>query len=215
MPMPGKGSSSRNFGPSPIEGGSMLNQAVSRRRLLPAGSLLSRQRDVPILEPLCAANSVIAFISHDLRHPLTAIRTNAEFLSRSDISEMERSDYYQEIRWAIDRMNEMVSSLLECSKGRDTLRPAVRNIVDTVERAIRMTSVRPKLYSRSQFPLPFGREQLNEHDCGLGRIRSDRSGKRRPGSCSRQQEWGCCRLRATRIEDKANRDSRSGLQKKW
>jgi len=139
--MPGKGSSSRNFGPSPIEGGSMLNQAVSRRRLLPAGSLLSRQRDVPILEPLCAANSVIAFISHDLRHPLTAIRANAEFLSRSDISEMERSDYYQEIRWAIDRMNEMVSSLLECSKGRDTLRPAVRNIVDTVECAIRMTSV--------------------------------------------------------------------------
>ena len=140
--MPGKGSSSRNFGPSPIEGGSMLNQAVSRRRLLPAGSLLSRQRDVPILEPLCAANSVIAFISHDLRHPLTAIRANAEFLSRSDISEMERSDYYQEIRWAIDRMNEMVSSLLECSKGRDTLRPAVRNIVDTVECAIRMAGVK-------------------------------------------------------------------------
>jgi signal transduction histidine kinase len=119
----------------------MLNQAVSRRQLLPAGSLRSRQRDVPILEPLCAANSVIAFISHDLRHPLTAIRANAEFLNRSDISERERSDYYQEIRWAIDRMNEMVSSLLECSKGHDTLRPAVQNIVDTVECAIRMASV--------------------------------------------------------------------------
>jgi signal transduction histidine kinase len=122
----------------------MLNQAVSRGELFPAGSLRSMQWDLPILEPLSAANSIVAFISHDLRHPLTAILANAEFLTRSGISEMEKSDYYQEIRWAIDRMNEMVSSLLECSKGRDTLRPAVRNIVDTVERAIRMTSVRPE-----------------------------------------------------------------------
>jgi signal transduction histidine kinase len=119
----------------------MLKQAVSRRRLLPAGSLRSRQQDLRILEPRSAANSIIAFISHDLRHPLTAILANAEFLTHSDISETEKSDFYQEIRWAIDRMNEMVSSLLECSKGRDTLRPAVGNIVDTVEHAIRMTSV--------------------------------------------------------------------------
>jgi signal transduction histidine kinase len=119
----------------------MLKQAVSKRRLLPAGSLRSRPWDVPILEPLSATNSSVAFISHDLRHPLTAILANAEFLTRSDLSEMEKSDYYQEIRWAIDRMNEMVASLLECSKSRDTLWPAIGNIVDTVERAIRMTSV--------------------------------------------------------------------------
>jgi len=119
----------------------MLKQAVSTGELFPAGSLRSMQWDLPFLEPLAAANRIVAFISHDLRHPLTAILANAEFLTRSDISELEKSDFYQEIRWAIDRMNEMVSSLLECSKGRDTIRPAVRNIVDTVERAIRMTSV--------------------------------------------------------------------------
>jgi signal transduction histidine kinase len=127
----------------------MLKQAVSRRRLLPSGSLRSRRWDLPILEPLSAANSIVAFISHDLRHPLTAILANAEFLTRPDISERQRSDFYQEIRWAIDRMNEMVSSLLECSKGRDTLRPAVGNIVDTVERAIRMTHVRPEFWDGS------------------------------------------------------------------
>jgi signal transduction histidine kinase len=123
------------------KGVSMLKQAVSTGELFPAGSLRSMQWDLPILEPLSAANSIIAFISHDLRHPLTAILANAEFLTRSGTSEMEKSDFYQEIRWAIDRMNEMISSLLECSKGRDALRPAVRNIVDTVECAIRMTSV--------------------------------------------------------------------------
>jgi signal transduction histidine kinase len=122
----------------------MLKQAVSRRRLSPAGSLRGRQRDLAILEPISAASSIVAFFSHDLRLPLTAILANAEFLTRSDISEMEKSDLYQEIRGAIDRMNEMVSSLLECSKGRDTLQPAARDIVDTVERAIRMTSVRPE-----------------------------------------------------------------------
>ena len=122
----------------------MLKQAVSRRRLLSAGSLRNRPWDLPILEPLSAVSRMVAFVSHDLRHPLTAILANAEFLTRSEMNETQRNDSYQEIRWAIDQMNELVSSLLECSKGRDTLRPAVRNIVDTVERAIRMTSVKQK-----------------------------------------------------------------------
>jgi signal transduction histidine kinase len=120
----------------------MLQEAVSKKRLLSAGSFRSMQRDPPILEPLSVVSRMVALISHDLRHPLTAILANAEFLIRSDISEMQRNDFYREIRWGVDRINELVSSLLECSKGRDALRPAARNIVHTVERAIRMTSVR-------------------------------------------------------------------------
>jgi signal transduction histidine kinase len=120
----------------------MLEQAACRERLLPAGSLRSVQRDLPIPEPHFAANRMVDLICHDLRLPLTAILANAEFLAHPDISEMERHEFYQEIRWAIDRMNELVSSLLECSKGRETLRPATRNIVETVGHAIRMTSVR-------------------------------------------------------------------------
>jgi signal transduction histidine kinase len=135
----------------------MLKQAVPRRRLLSTGSLRSIQWDLPILDPLSAASRIVAFFSHDLRLPLTAILANAEFLTRSDISEMEKSDLYQEIHWAIDRMNEMVSSLLECSKDRDTLRPAPRNIVDTVDCAIRMISVRAE----------FGGITIKHHHNGL------------------------------------------------
>src|ERR1700691_1685142 len=120
----------------------MLDQPVYRERLLPAGSLPSVQGDIPIPRPLSDVSRMVALICHDLRLPLTAILANAEFLTQSDISETERNEFYREIRWSIDRMNELVSSLSECSKGRDTLRPAARNIVDTVERAIRMTSVR-------------------------------------------------------------------------
>jgi signal transduction histidine kinase len=119
---------------------------MCRRRLLPAESLRSMQSDLPILQPFSAVSRMVALVSHDLRHPLTAILANAEFLAQEDINETQRNDFYQEIRCAIDRMNELVSSLLECSKGRDMLRPGTRNIVDTVERAIRMTSVRQEFH---------------------------------------------------------------------
>jgi signal transduction histidine kinase len=122
----------------------MLEQAVCRDRILPAGTLRSVQSDFPNPEPFPAASRMVALICHDLRLPLTAILANAEFLTQSNISEMEREVFYQEICWSIDRMNELVSSLLECSRDRDTLRPAARNIVDTIERAIRITGVRQK-----------------------------------------------------------------------
>src|SRR5580698_8584302 len=131
----GRGSSFLNAGPSPMGGVSMLERAVCRRRLLPVESLRSVPPDLPTLEPLSALSRMVALISHDLRHPLTAILANAEFLTQANISEMQRNDLYEEIRSAIDRMNELLSSLLECSTGPDALRPSARNIVDTVKRA--------------------------------------------------------------------------------
>jgi signal transduction histidine kinase len=135
----------------------MLEQPVCRERLLPPGSWRSIQKDFPIPEPLPTVSRMIALICHDLRLPLTAILANAEFLTQSDISEMERAEFYLEIRCSIDRMNELVSSLLECSADRDTFRPSVRNIVDTVERAIRMTSVKQE----------FRRITIKHHHKGL------------------------------------------------
>jgi signal transduction histidine kinase len=63
----------------------MLQGAVSDRRLLPTGYLGSMQSDHPSLVELFALSRQIAFISHDLRQPLTAILANAEFLTRPDI----------------------------------------------------------------------------------------------------------------------------------
>jgi signal transduction histidine kinase len=118
---------------------SMLEQ--SEGSALSAGSS-SNQYGVSVLEQLCAVSRIVALISHDLRQPLTSILANAEFLTRSEISEIQRNDCYHEIRWSIEHMNELVAALLECSKGQDTLRLAERNIVDTVGRAIRMTTVK-------------------------------------------------------------------------
>jgi signal transduction histidine kinase len=120
----------------------MVHEAMFPEGSLTTGPYPVAQMEHPIPEPHFVMSRMVAFISHDLRQPLTAILANAEFLTWPNISEMEKSDYYQEIRWDIDRINELVSSLLECFKGRDSLRPAVGNIVNTVERAIRMTCVR-------------------------------------------------------------------------
>jgi signal transduction histidine kinase len=120
----------------------MLKPVVCRRRSLPVETFRSIPSDLPILDPLTAVGRMVAHVSHDLRHPLTAILANAEFLTQAEMGQLERNDLYHEIRCAVDRMNELVSSLLECCKGRDTLRPGTRNIVGTVERAIGMTCVR-------------------------------------------------------------------------
>jgi signal transduction histidine kinase len=120
----------------------MLEQTVCRWQSSPAKSMWSMQSDRPVAEPLSVVSGMVALISHDLRHPLTAILANAEFLTRTDATETQRNEFYEEIRSAIERMNELVSSLLECSTGRDALHPGAQSIVDTIERVIRMTCVR-------------------------------------------------------------------------
>ena len=105
----------------------------------------NRKTDVPALIPLVqvfALSRMVASISHDLRQPLTAILANAEFLARPDLSEIDRIQFSREIRWGVDRIDTLLSSLLKSSTGSDALMPAARNIVHTVEGAIRMISVR-------------------------------------------------------------------------
>jgi signal transduction histidine kinase len=120
----------------------MLDEADCTERIFPVGSLWSVQQNTPFPDPHSAVSRKVALICHDLRLPLTAILANAEFLTQSDISEAERNEFYQEIRWSIERMNELVTSLSESSQDRDSFRPAARNIVHTVERAIRMIRVK-------------------------------------------------------------------------
>jgi signal transduction histidine kinase len=124
----------------------MVQEAVFSGRSLTSVTFPDAQTEHPIPETPSVMSRMVTFISHDLRQPLTAILANAEFLTRPDISERERVDFYQEIRWDVDRINELVSSLLECSKGRDSLRLAVGNIVHTVERAIQMTCARQEFH---------------------------------------------------------------------
>ena len=115
----------------------MPEQVFSREPSLVAGSSRSGRTGLPLREPLGALRRNVVRICHDLRLPLTAILANAELLTKPRLTESERDEFYDEIRSAIDFMDEMISSLLEGSNE-----PIERDVVQTVERAIHMTRAR-------------------------------------------------------------------------
>src|ERR1700760_3562468 len=116
----------------------MLEQADLGEHSSPSGYPQCRQWTPPARKPLSSLRTLVARLSHDLRTPLAAILANAEFLAQSNLSKDERDELYEEIRTSIDRMNELVSHLLESSKAGEPVRRAIGNIVVTTERAIRM-----------------------------------------------------------------------------
>ena len=121
----------------------MLKQAEHGERPSSSGYPPCRPWTPPARKPLPSLRTLVARMSHDIRTPMAAILANAEFLALSNLSEAERYELYEEIRLSVDRMNELVSGLLECSKGEEVLRPAVGNIVETTERVMRMIGIRP------------------------------------------------------------------------
>ena len=125
----------------------MPEQAFSRVQSLVAGSIHSRRTDMLPRGPLGSCRGNIIRICHDLRLPLSAILANAEFLARPRLTASERGECYDEIRSAIDFMSEMISSLLEGSTEVGAVWPMERDIVETVERAIRVTRVRQEFRS--------------------------------------------------------------------
>lgn len=90
------------------------------------------------------AEPLAGFIYHDLRHPLTAILAYSEFLAEGNLDGLQREDLCQEIRRAVCRMNDLISLLLEVSKGPATSRAEVVDIAETVRRAIQVVAVRPE-----------------------------------------------------------------------
>src|SRR5579862_167156 len=98
--------------------------------------------------PVLGANPTLApladCIYHDLRHPLTAILAYSERLEEDDLNRLQREDYHRGIRLAVNRMNDLISLLLESSRGPATLRPEVADIPDTLKRAMRVAAVRPE-----------------------------------------------------------------------
>jgi signal transduction histidine kinase len=94
-------------------------------------------------ERMSAIGRMACSISHDMRHSLTAIYANAEFLERRDICASVRAGLLLEIQEAVLAMTERVDSLLQfgCS-GRK--KPLVRKRVSSVvERAVAAVKFHP------------------------------------------------------------------------
>src|SRR3984957_17191969 len=82
-------------------------------------------------ERMSAIGRMACSISHDMRHSLTAIYANTEFLERHDICASVRADLLLEIKEAVLAMTERIESLLQFgSSGRKS--PLVRARVSLV-----------------------------------------------------------------------------------
>jgi signal transduction histidine kinase len=119
---------------------SELTHAFDRMRQ----NLEKTQAELLHAERLATMGRMASTISHDLRHPLTAILANAEFLSEGNLNEEQRRDFYQEIRQAVNRMTDLISSLLEFSRNRQALRPVRVNVEEVINRAIQTVRARPE-----------------------------------------------------------------------
>ena len=122
----------------------MMTETCAERRHDPVMALHNPLRDIPPPDPVTEAGRVAGLISHELRLPLTAILAYAELLAEDGVNETQRADLYQEIRLAASQMNELIQSLMDFSKGRESLQPSAGDVVNTLRRVIRMIAVRPE-----------------------------------------------------------------------
>jgi signal transduction histidine kinase len=108
------------------------------------GSLQQTQRELLDAERLATIGRMASSISHDLRHSLSAVMANAEFLCESDLNPSQREELYAEIRIAVNQMTDLIESLLEFSRTRESLRPAFGDVQSAVEHAIQSVKAHPE-----------------------------------------------------------------------
>jgi signal transduction histidine kinase len=122
-----------------------LTQAFDRMR----ASLLKSQRDLLESEQLATIGRMASSISHDLRHSLAAIVANSEFLCDSHLTPVQREELYQEVRTGVNLMTDLIDSLLEFARTRESLTPAYSNVSETIQRAVQAVRLHPRHHNRS------------------------------------------------------------------
>lgn len=106
--------------------------------------LLATQRRLIETERMATIGRMANTISHDLRHPLTAIQAYAEFLSEPGLNDAQRKDYFQEIRIAVNRMTDEINQLLGFSHERQALQRVDGHLDEVVDRAVKTVKALPE-----------------------------------------------------------------------
>ena len=95
-------------------------------------------------ERLATIGRMASSISHDLRHSLASIVANGEFLCESHLTGTQREELYSEILTAVTQMTDMIESLLEFSRTRESLRPSFGNLQKTLQYSIQVIRTHPE-----------------------------------------------------------------------
>jgi signal transduction histidine kinase len=117
-----------------------LTSAFDRMR----ASLLKTQQALLESEQLATIGRMASSISHDLRHALAAVVANSEFLCDGRLTSAQREDLYQEVRTGVNQMTDLIDSLLEFARTRESLNPTYASVVETVQRAMQAVRLHPR-----------------------------------------------------------------------
>ena len=117
-----------------------LTSAFDRMR----SSLLKTQQALIESEQLATIGRMASSITHDLRHSLAAIVANSEFLCDGRLTAAQREELYEEVRIGVNQMTDLIDSLLEFARTRESLNPSYANISETVHRAMQAVRLHPR-----------------------------------------------------------------------
>jgi len=117
-----------------------LTSAFDRMR----SSLLKTQQALIESEQLATIGRMASSITHDLRHSLAAILANSEFLVDGRLTAEQREELYEEVRIGVKQMTDLIDSLLEFARTRESLTPSYSNISETVHRAVQAVMLHPR-----------------------------------------------------------------------
>ena len=116
-----------------------LSRAFERMRV----ELQRTQGELLDSERLATIGRMASSISHDLRHYLSAMYANAEFMSSDSLPAAEREELFLEVGAAVQGMTDLLDSLLLFTQTGRTLQPMHDSIANVVQRAIGLVRSHP------------------------------------------------------------------------
>ena len=116
-----------------------LGDAFDRMRT----RLRAAREELVAAERLATIGQMASSISHDLRHYLSAVYANAEFLGYDSIGPDERLELLGEIRQGVRGMTDLIDSLLLFSRTGQSLQPSFESLPFLAERAVAMVHAHP------------------------------------------------------------------------
>jgi len=109
-----------------------LSLAFDRMR----GELKRTQAELIASDRLATIGRMASSVSHDLRHHLSAIYANAEFMSHPETGNAERNELLLEIREAVQDMTNLIESLLLFSQTGQALHVSRESIALLIDRVV-------------------------------------------------------------------------------
>jgi signal transduction histidine kinase len=127
-------------------GGTRELKELSRAFDAMRNQLRRSQQELVESARLAVIGRMASSISHDLRHYLSAIYANAEFLSNPATPSLERDELMLDVQLAVQGMTDVLESLLVFSRTGKSLHPTYESFNALVERAVGLIRTHPEAH---------------------------------------------------------------------